>query len=152
MVNKRVAIASDHNGVALKERFATWLTVHGYDVDDRGTDGTETVDYPPLCADVCRQVLDGRAARGVVIGGSGMGEVIACNKFRGIRAGLCHSLFTAEISRGNNDANVMVVGAKVVEPELAEEILATWMATEFRGGIHRRRLDQIAAIERGDDL
>jgi len=81
-----------------------------------------------------------------------MGEVIACNKIRGIRAGLCHDLFTTEISRANNDANVIVIGAKVLDPERAEQIVDLWFSTAFRGGRHQKRLDQIAALERGEQL
>ena len=152
MTAMRMAVAADHNGVELKARLISWLGAHGHAVDDRGAHGTETVDYPPLCADVCRQVVEGHADRGVVVGGSGMGELIACNKIRGVRAGLCHCLFTTEISRAHNDANVLVMGAKVVEPDLAEQILATWMTTAFKGGRHQDRLDQIAALERGESL
>jgi ribose 5-phosphate isomerase B len=149
----RVAITADHNGVALKQRLIVWLRAHGHDVDDRAPDvGDEVVDYPPLCEDVCRRVLDGHADRAVVVGGSGSGEAIACNKMRGIRATLCLDLFVARIARSNNDGNVLVTGAKVVTPELAEDILATWMTTEFAGERHRRRLDQIAALERGESL
>lgn len=148
----RVAIAADHNGVEMKARLAGWLTSHGHSVEDRGAHGDETVDYPPLCADVCRRVVEGSADRGLIVGGSGMGEVIACNKIPGVRAGLCHSPFTTEISRGNNDSNVMVVGAKVVGPEEAERLLEIWMTTAFRGGRHQQRLDQIAALERGERL
>ena len=149
----RVAITADHNGVALKQRLIDWLRAHGHDVDDRAPDaGDEVVDYPPLCEDVCRRVLDGHADRAVVVGGSGSGEAIACNKMRGIRATLCLDLFVARIARSNNDGNVLVTGAKVVTPELAEDILATWMTTEFAGERHRRRLDQIAALERGESL
>jgi ribose 5-phosphate isomerase B len=147
----RIAIAADHNGVVLKARFVAWLTEHGHEVDDRGAaEGTEMVDYPPLCEDVCRRVVSGAADRGIVIGGSGSGESIACNKIRGIRAGLCPDLFHTEISRGNNDSNVLVIGAKVVGPELAEQILRTWLDTPFKGGVHQRRLDQIAALERAE--
>jgi ribose 5-phosphate isomerase B len=122
-------------------------------VDDRaGEVGGETVDYPPLCEDVCRRVLDGQADFAIVVGGSGSGEAMACNKLHGIRAALCLDLFVAEIARGNNDANVLVTGAKVVDAELAEQILETWLATSFRGGRHRQRLDQIAALERGESL
>jgi ribose 5-phosphate isomerase B len=110
------------------------------------------VDYPPLCEDVCRRVLDGKADFAIVVGGSGSGEAIACNKLRGIRAALCLSVFVAEIARGNNDANVLVTGAKVVGPELAEEIVETWLATPFRGDRHQQRIDQIAALERGESL
>jgi ribose 5-phosphate isomerase B len=146
----RIAIAADHNGVALKSRLTAWLTAHGHTVDDRdsSSDG-ETVDYPPLCADVCHQVVEGPADRGIVLGGSGLGETIACNKIRGVRAGLCHDLWSTRISRGNNDSNVLVLAAKVLVPELAEQIVAAWLETPFKGGVHRRRLEQIAALERG---
>ncbi|MBQ0826005.1 RpiB/LacA/LacB family sugar-phosphate isomerase [Streptomyces tagetis] len=143
-----IAIAADHNGHALKARLTAWLTAHGHTVDDRGSHTEETVDYPPLCADVCRRVTGGRAERGIVLGGSGLGETVACNKIRGIRAGLCHDLWSARISRGNNDSNVLVLAAKVLAPREAEEIVATWLTTPFNGGAHARRLEQIAALER----
>ena len=149
----RIAIAADHNGVALKARFVTWLTEQGHEVDDRGAaEGAGVVDYPPLCEDVCRRVVAGSVDRGIVIGGSGCGEAIACNKIRGIRAGLCPDLFHTQISRGNNDSNVLVLGTKVVGPDLAEQILRTWLETPFKGGEHQRRIDQIAALERGERL
>jgi ribose 5-phosphate isomerase B len=146
----RIVITADHNGVALKERVIAWLREHGHDVEDRAPHvGEDVVDYPPLCVDVCRQVQDGAADRAIVIGGSGQGEAITCNKMRGIRAGLCQDLFSTRISRGNNDSNVLVIGAKVVTPELADEIVETWTTTPFNGGVHQRRIDQIAAIEQG---
>jgi ribose 5-phosphate isomerase B len=149
----RIAITSDHNGVALKAHLADWLDAHGHWVDDRAAHvGEEIVDYPPLCEDVCRRVLDGHADFAIVVGGSGSGEAMACNKIPGIRAGLCLSVFVAEIARANNNANVLVTGAKVVSPELAEQIVETWLATSFRGERHQRRLDQIAALERGESL
>ena len=149
----RVAITADHNGVELKSRLSDWLAGRGHQVDDRaGHVGDEVVDYPPLCEDVCRQVVGGHADFAIVVGGSGSGEAIACNKIRGIRAGLCLDLFVAEIARANNDANVLVTGAKVVAPELAEQIVDKWLATAFRGERHQRRLDQIAALERGESL
>jgi ribose 5-phosphate isomerase B len=149
----RIAITADHNGVALKAHLAAWLEARGHRVDDRSAHvGEEVVDYPPLCEDACRQVLDGSADFALVVGGSGSGEAIACNKIRGIRATLCLSPFVAEIARGNNDANVLVTGAKIVDAEVAEQILDTWLATSFRGERHQRRLDQIAALERGESL
>jgi ribose 5-phosphate isomerase B len=149
----RIAITSDHNGVALKAHLAAWLEARGHEVDDRAAHvGEEVVDYPPLCEDVCRRVLDGEADFAIVVGGSGSGETIACNKIRGIRATLCLSPFVAEIARGNNDANVLVTGAKVVDSDLAEQIVETWLATSFRGERHQQRLDQIAALERGESL
>jgi ribose 5-phosphate isomerase B len=149
----RVAITADHNGVALKNHVIGWLQAHGHEVDDRAPNvGDEIVDYPPLCEDVCRRVLVGDADYAIVIGGSGSGEAMACNKMRGIRAGLCLDLFVTKIARGNNNANVLVTGAKVVGPELADQILETWFVTSFRGERHQRRLDQIAALERGESL
>jgi ribose 5-phosphate isomerase B len=149
----RIAITADHNGVAVKARLIGWLEAHGHEVDDRAAQvGDEVVDYPPLCEDVCRRVLDGHADYAIVVGGSGSGEAIACNKLRGIRAGLCLDLFVAEIARANNNANVLVTGAKLVSPELAEQIVETWLATSFRGGRHQGRIDQIAALERGESL
>ena len=149
----RIAITADHNGVTLKTRLIAWLQGRGYEVDDRAADvGEEVVDYPPLCEDVCRRVLDGDADFAIVVGGSGSGEAIACNKLRGIRAALCLDLFVAEIARANNNANVLVTGAKVVSPELAEQIVEKWLATTFRGERHQQRLDQIAALERGESL
>ncbi|MQA93482.1 MAG: RpiB/LacA/LacB family sugar-phosphate isomerase [Streptosporangiales bacterium] len=146
-------MAADHNGLAMKAHLIDWLTGHGHQADDRGaTDGDEVVDYPPLCEDVCRRVADGRADRGIVVGGSGMGETVACNKLPLIRASLCHDLFTTEIARGNNDSNVLVLGAKIISLDLAEQILATWLTTPFKGGRHRVRVDQIAALERGETL
>ena len=145
-----IAITADHNGVPLKRQLAARLEAGGHEVDDRGAHGPEVVDYPPLCADVCRQVVDGVADRGLVLGGSGQGEAIACNKIHGIRAGLCHDIWTTQISRGNNDSNVLVLGVKVVDADLAEEILATWLDTPFKGGVHQQRVDQITALERGE--
>ena len=149
----RIAITADHNGVVVKDRLIAWLRERGHEVDDRAVHvGEAVVDYPPLCEDVCRRVVDGHADFAIVVGGSGSGEAIACNKIPGIRAGLCLDLFVAEIARGNNDANVLVTGAKVVSPELAEQIVETWLATSFRGGRHQARIDQIAALERGESL
>ena len=149
----KIAIAADHNGVAMKRRLSEWLEAHGHAVDDRAAHvGEEIVDYPPLCEDACRQVLDGNADFAIVVGGGGSGETIACNKLRGIRAVLCHSVWGAEIGRGNNDANVLVLGAKVIDADLAEQIVEAWLATPFKGAEHARRLAMIAALERGESL
>lgn len=144
----RIAVAADHNGLDLKARLTDWLEAHGHTVTGHGAHpGTGEVDYPPLCVAVCRQVVQGEAERGLVLGGSGLGETIACNKVRGIRAGLCHDEWSARISRGNNDANVLVLAAKVLPPATAELVLATWLDTPFKGGVHQRRVDQITALD-----
>jgi len=149
----RIAIAADHNAVSMKSRLAAWLSERGHQIDDRGVyDSDEVVDYPPLCADVGSQVVDGADDFGVILGGSGCGEQIAANKIAGIRAALCHCVFTAEIARAHNDANVLVMGAKVIAPDLAERILDVWLATRFKGGRHQLRVDQISALERGESL
>ena len=148
----RIAVAADHNGVALKARLVEVLRTGGHEVADRGAHAHDVVDYPPLCEDVCRRVADGRADRGLIVGGSGQGEVIACNKIPGIRAGLCPDVWHAEISRGNNDANVLVIGAKVIDPALAEQVLQTWLTTPFKGAEHARRIAMIEKLERGETL
>jgi ribose 5-phosphate isomerase B len=148
----RIAIAADHNGTALKTHLAAWLAAGGHHVHDLGTNGAETVDYPYLCAEIGALVTDGHAKRGIVIGGTGSGEQIACNKIHGVRAGLCHDLLTAEISRAHNDTNILVIGAMIVAPRLAERITQIWLDTPFKGGRHQRRLELIAAIERGDQI
>jgi ribose 5-phosphate isomerase B len=144
----RVAIGSDHAGFDLKSALITWLTDHGHEVLDLGTDSTAPVDYPPICAAVGRAVVAGEAERGIVLGGSGQGEQIAANKVRGVRAALCNDLYTARMSRLHNDANVLSMGGRIVAAGLACEILDVWLATDFEGGRHQRRVDQIAALER----
>jgi ribose 5-phosphate isomerase B len=148
----RIAIVADHNGVSMKRELAEKLIDEGHQVDDRGSHGDDVVDYPPLCLDACREVAEGRADRAIVLGGTGSGEQVACNKIPGIRASLCHRGFLAEIARAHNDANVLVMGTKVVATDLAARIVDVWLHTEFKGGRHQRRIDQIAALERGEDL
>jgi len=146
----RIAIGSDHAGFLLKEHFIEVLKGAGQDVIDHGTHSTESVDYPAICSAVGRTVRDGRADVGVVLGGSGQGEQLAANKVHGVRAALCNDLFTARLARQHNNANVLSIGARVVGVELAEEILKTFLGTEFEGGRHQRRVDQLSAIERAE--
>lgn len=145
----RVAIGADHAGFLLKEHFKQTLASLGHLVDDHGTQSEASVDYPPICIAVAKAVAEGRADRGIVLGGSGQGEQIAANKVRGIRAALCNDLYTARLSREHNDANVLSMGARIVAFGLADEILTLWLATPFAGGRHQRRLDQISEAERG---
>ena len=146
----RVAIGSDHAGYPLKEDLKVFLKEEGHEVQDQGTHSEEPVDYPPYCARVARAVVNGAVDRGIVLGGSGQGEQIAANKVDGCRAALCNDLYTARLSREHNDANVLAIGARIVAPTLAREIVTIWLETPFQGGRHVPRLEQIAAIERGD--
>lgn len=144
----RVAIGADHAGFSLKEHLKQTLATLGHDVQDHGTHDEASTDYPPICAAVGRAVAEGRADRGVVLGGSGQGEQIAANKVRGIRAALCNDLYTARMSRLHNDANVLTMGGRIVASGLADEILKVWLETGFEGGRHQRRVDQISEMER----
>jgi ribose 5-phosphate isomerase B len=149
----RIALAADHNAVSMKSRLAAWLGERGHHVDDRGVDDADQIaDYPPLCADAGSRVVNGLDDFAIILGGSGCGEQIAANKIPGVRAALCHCVFTAEIARAHNDANVLVMGAKVVAPDLAERILQVWLDTRFKGGRHQLRVNQISALERGESL
>jgi ribose 5-phosphate isomerase B len=143
----RIAIGADHAGFRLKEHLKQTLDRLGHSIDDHGTQSEEAVDYPPICISVGRAVVDGRADRGIVLGGSGQGEQIAANKVAGIRAALCNDLYTARLSRLHNDANVLSMGGRIVAFGLAEEILTVWLATPFEGGRHQRRIDQIREAE-----
>ena len=146
----RIAIGADHAGVALKEHLVGTLRRLGHEVNDHGTFTSEPVDYPRISADVARAVADGRADRGIVIGGSGQGEQMAANKIPGVRAALCNDLYTARMSRAHNDANVLTLGGRVVAFTLAEEIAAVWLSTPFDGGRHQRRVEQIHELEQHD--
>lgn len=144
----RIAIGADHAGFLLKEHLKTTLERLGHGVDDHGTHSKASIDYPPICFAVARAVAEGRAERGIVLGGSGQGEQIAANKIGGIRAALCNDLYTARLSRAHNDANVLSMGGRIVGYGLADEIVALWLTTPFEGGRHQRRLDQISEVER----
>src|ERR1044071_7320338 len=110
----RIAIGADHAGFTLKQHLMETLSKLGHQVEDFGTNSEASVDYPPICFAVGRAVVDGRADRGIVLGGSGQGEQIAANKVRGVRAALCNDLYTARLSREHNDANVLSMGGRIV--------------------------------------
>jgi ribose 5-phosphate isomerase B len=149
-LNVRIAMGCDHAGYPLKEALKVFLNEEGHEVEDFGTDSEEMVDYPDFCAAAARAVVDGRADRGIVLGGSGQGEQLAANKVPGTRAALCNDLYLAELSRRHNDANVLAMGGRIVAVALAKEIVRLWLATPFEGGRHARRLEQVAEIERGE--
>jgi len=142
-----IAIGSDHAGFELKQHLVAVLSKAGHTVIDHGTNSTESVDYPPFCAAVARDVRDGKAAVGIVMGGSGQGEQIAANKVHGVRAALCNDLYTARMARQHNDANVLSIGARVVGIGLAEEIVTTFISTAFEGGRHARRVAMLTELE-----
>jgi ribose 5-phosphate isomerase B len=146
----RIAMGADHAGFALKEELTVFLKAEGHQVIDCGTDSTDPVDYPPFCAAAARAVADGRADRGIVLGGSGQGEQMVANKIDGIRAALCHDLYSARLAREHNDANVLGMGARVIAAPYAMEVVRLWLDTPFAGGRHDRRIEQIAMIERGE--
>jgi len=145
----RLALGCDHAGFQLKEELKRFLEEAGHEVLDLGTDSEEAVDYPRFCAEAARAVVDGRADRGIVLGGSGQGEQIVANKVSGVRAALCNDLHLAELARRHNDANVLAMGGRIVAPAFAKEIVKLWLETPFDGGRHARRVEQIAEIERG---
>ena len=148
MLPMQIAIGSDHAGYALKSEIARYLSEKGHDVKDLGTDSEESVDYPSYCAAVARAVVNGEAERGIVLGGSGQGEAISANKVHGARAALCNELFTARLCREHNDANVLSIGARIVATQLAFEITDVFLATDFAGGRHSGRINQISEIEK----
>lgn len=143
----KIAIAADHAGYPLKTELIPWLTEAGHEVVDLGTDSTESTDYPPLCAAAGRAVIRGDAAIGIVLGGSGQGEQIAANKVRGVRAALCHDVWLARMARLHNDANVLSMGARVVAPAMAKEIVTVFLETAFEGQRHVGRIRQLLEIE-----
>ena len=144
---KRIAIGADHAGFELKQHLISYLTAKDFSVADHGTNSTQSVDYPEICANVARAVRDKKADIGIVLGGSGQGEQIAANKINGVRAALCNDLYLAEMARLHNNANVLSIGARVVTPELAEQIVDKFLNTEFEGGRHERRVEQLREIE-----
>ena len=136
-----VIIGCDHAAVDLKDTLKAYLTEQGFIVEDAGTKGPESVDYPEYGLKVANAVAEGRFARGVLLCGTGLGMSMVANKVSGVRAALCTDLFAAGMSRRHNDANVLVLGGRVTGDVLAVEILRTWLETPFEGGRHQRRLD-----------
>jgi ribose 5-phosphate isomerase B len=145
---KTVAIGSDHGGFAMKEMLRTYMAELGYTVTDCGaSDGKTVVDYPDLALAVALLVKEGKAWRGIVVDGAGIGSSMAANKVPGVRAALCYDYATAVNSREHNDANVLTLGAGLIGDNLAKQIVKTWLTTEFGGGRHQKRIDKIIAIE-----
>jgi ribose 5-phosphate isomerase B len=139
----RIALASDHAGFQLKELVKSHLSSHGLQSVDLGTDSEESVDYPNFAHKLAEFLMKGEADLGVLVCGTGLGMSMAANRHPGIRAALCHDHFTASASRRHNDANVLVMGGRVIGPDLAKEIVDTWLDTPFEGGRHLARVERI---------
>lgn len=142
-----IAIGSDHGGVDLKDYLVGLLRAMGVEVEDFGTQGRESVDYPDIGRQVSLRIALGEAERGVLVCTSGIGMSILANKFPGVRAALVRDLEAARSSREHNNANVLVLSGAQTEKSLAKEILEIWLATPFAGGRHQRRLDKISQLE-----
>ena len=145
----RIVIGADHAGFDLKQIIAADLRRKGHEVIDKGTDSSAAVDYPDFAAAVAKVVLDGRAERGVLICGSGVGASVAANKIPGIRAGLCHDSYSARQGVEHDDINMLVLGARVIGVELARDLVDHFLAARFTGEErHRRRVAKITELER----
>lgn len=144
----KIAMGNDHSAVELKTIIKEYLQEKGYEVLDLGTNSTESCDYPEYGEKVGRAVSSGEADLGIAICGTGLGISLAANKVKGIRACVCSEPYTARMSRLHNNCNVLCFGARVVGSELAKMIVDEWLATEFEGGRHQRRVDLIMDIEK----
>lgn len=143
----KIAIGSDHGGYDLKEQVKTWLQEMGHEVEDFGCHGKESCDYPDFGAATARAVASGQCEKGVVICTTGIGISMTANKVKGIRCALCGDPWSAEMTRRHNDANMLAMGAGVVGPQLARQILEAFLTHDFEGGRHQRRVDKLMALE-----
>ena len=147
----RIAVGADHAGYPLKVEVVRFLEEQGHEVTDLGTHSTDPVDFPVYAMQVGQAVQLGKADRGVLVCGSGVGACVAANKLRGIRAALCHDTYTAHQGVEHDDVNVLCLGGRVVGPALAYDIVRSWLTARYIGtGRHKRRVDQILEIERSE--
>ena len=142
-----IAIGSDHGGFRLKEEIKNLLEEKNLAYRDFGTHSTDSVDYPDIASSVAGAVVAGECDRGILICGTGIGISIAANKIKGVRAALCHDVFSAQMSREHNDANILAMGERVIGPGLARAIVEKWLTTEFSGGRHAGRVCKISELE-----
>jgi ribose 5-phosphate isomerase B len=142
---RKIGIATDHGGFEMKE----WLKSQfngQIEFIDYGTNSNASVDYPEVISNACKKLLSGEIQDLIALCGTGIGASITANRFHGIRAALCHNEYTAEMSKKHNNANVLVLGARVLEPELAKSIVLKWLHTEFEGGRHLNRIQMIESV------
>jgi len=145
----KIAVGSDHAGFALKEAIARHLRAAGHEIADCGTFSEESVDYPDFAVAVGRRVAAGESERGILVCGTGIGICMAANKVPGVRAATVHDRYTAAMSREHNDANVLCLGARVLEERVGVELAEYWLTVPFAGGRHERRVAKIAALDPG---
>ena len=143
----RISIASDHGGYDLKEDLRSWLTGLGHEVEDFGCHSRESCDYADFAEPAARAVAEGKCDRGIVICTTGIGISITANKVKGIRCALCSEPVSASLTRHHNDANMLAMGAGMVGPMMAREIVTAFLTNDFDGGRHQRRVDKITAVE-----
>jgi ribose 5-phosphate isomerase B len=143
----KVAIGADHGGYLLKEEIKELLNSMQVEYHDFGCNSEDSVDYPDFALPVAERVAAGEFDRGILICGTGVGMSIAANKIKGVRCALIHDLFSAKATREHNDSNVLAMGARVIGPGLAQEIVKVWLGTEFLGGRHARRIEKVSQIE-----
>ena len=143
----KISLGCDHGGYHLKEHLKSWLIGQGHEVTDCGTHSTDSCDYPVFAEAAARLVADGSCERGILICTTGVGVSMCGNKVRGVRCALCGDSYSAEMTRRHNDANVLALGAGMVGPFLAEQIVRVFLSTEFEGGRHQRRVDLMMALE-----
>lgn len=144
----KIALGADHAGYELKNKLKVWLHQQGYDLHDEGTNAPDSVDYPDFARRVADDVVARRADLGILVCGTGIGMSMSANKVPGIRAANVHSEFEAQMAREHNDANILTLGARVLNADEAQRIVAKWLHTQFAGGRHQTRVDKIMAIEK----
>ena len=143
----RIIVGADHAGFPLKGQVVEALRLWGHDVEDVGTHDGEPVDFPDVARSVCDPVRTGKADRGIMVCGTGIGAAMAANKLPGIRAALCHDVTTARLARLHNDSNVLCMGGRILGQAVASDIVRTWLSTQFEGGRHQGRVDKIESLE-----
>ncbi len=147
----RIALAADHAGFVLKDEIAAWLREQGHEITDLGTNGPDSVDYPDFGARLARAVASGEADRGVAVCGSGIGISIAINREPKCRCARVDDPLSAALAREHNDANVLALGARLVGPDMAKACVAAFLGTDFAGGRHQRRVDQLSSLLQDSD-
>jgi ribose 5-phosphate isomerase B len=145
-----IALGADHGGVLLKEAIKKYLDSENITYHDFGTFNEEAIDYAPIAAQVAHSIVNGEAERGILCCGTGIGMSIAANKVKGIRASVCTDAFCTEMTRRHNNSNILCLGGRVIDEKQAVQLVKIYIETEFEGGRHQRRVDEIAAIERGE--